>query len=85
MKFSSAGYYTLTEKSPAIDKAISTYPPLTINLVNNNDSKLLLDFEGQQRLSNNNKNDIGCDEFSAEKIKNRQLKRRYIGPPYLAK
>ena len=49
MKLNAAGYYVLTEKSPAIDKAISTYLPLTVNPVNDNDPKLLLDIEGQPR------------------------------------
>jgi hypothetical protein len=85
MKLNSTGYYVLSEKSPAIDVAISAVIPLTVNPVNDNDVKLMLDIEGQSRLSDKTKNDIGCDEFSTGKITNRPLKQRDVGPSYLFK
>ena len=80
----SIGYYALTEKSPAINAADKSYPSIQKNPVVDNDASLMLDIEGQARPADATKKDIGCDEFSTDKILNKPLTRLVTGPTYLA-
>lgn len=78
----SLGYYVLSAKSPAIDAAVKTEFNILKNPDVENDDKIQMDFEGQLRSG---KKDIGCDEYSNEKISYKPLKKSEAGPAYLNK
>ena len=80
------GYFSLSEKSPAINKAMGAYPSLFVNPVVDIDPNILLDIKGQARPADRTQKDMGCEEFSSDKTENinHPLKRSEVGPLFLA-
>ena len=62
------GLYRLGEKSPAIDLATGDY------------SNIVWDLDGQNRAG---KKDVGCDEWSTEKVQNRPVTKGDVGPVWM--
>ncbi len=79
----SFGYYSIVDKSPAINNANGNYPDILKNPAADNDAGLLLDIEGKARPKEKTEKDIGCNEFTTGKSLNHLLKKSEAGPFYL--
>lgn len=80
----SDGYYGISATSPAIGAASSAYPGILDIAVVDDDPNILLDISRQSRPSVLTLKDVGCDQYSTEKITNRPLKLADVGPVYLS-
>jgi len=79
----SSACYGLSSTSPAIDASYGTYTNILDNPDVDDDSGILLDFEGQSRPTDKTLKDIGCDEYTTGTIINHPLVLTDVGPSYL--
>lgn len=73
-------YYGLSATSPAIAASSSSYPSIISITGLNNDAGILLDIDGQSRLT---LKDVGCDQYTSGAAVNYPLDSCQTGPFYL--
>ena len=83
LAINSAGFYSITAGSPAINAAVAGYSKILAIPNINDDSTISLDIQGLHRPSTITLKDVGCDEDTTGTITNHPLQLCEVGPSYL--
>ncbi len=83
LALNSAGFYSITAGSPAINAAVAGYSKILAIPNINEDSTISLDIQGLHRPATITLKDVGCDEDTTGTIINHPLQLCEVGPAYL--